>query len=202
MTVVTQKIRTPTGGIIPPAAWDMLFKKSVTNEATVDILGFTDEYFIYEFRWNNFVPITDESDLLIRVTSDNGATWDQGASDYATTFHEIRAVGGSSPVHGPPSGHTDGANTRIQVCRSSTLHATAQGGNFQIILFNPAAATSITKMRWEGNHYQDEAGAINNNIWISGAGVRNAASAVNGIQFFCDSGNIANGVIWGYGLRA
>lgn len=137
----------------------------------------------YRFDFYN-VACSASAILICRTSTDGGATFDSGASDYYMTRHEISTV----PTH-TATGVTSGTD-RIE------LTASANSFTGSIELFAPSAASAskmIANLIYKhptGAHY----------VHTLSSGGRHAASDVNAIRFYPTTGNFATGKIKLYGV--
>jgi hypothetical protein len=144
-------------------------------------------YDTYQIEIVNLIPGTNNVNLLMRMSTDGGATYDSGANyGWDRQFFGNGSSGG---------GNTNSGDSSIQV--QAALVTTANWSmNGTIKLYNPGG--SIFKMM-SGYFVTRE----NANGVISGwamFGIYNVTTAVNAFQFLTSSGNIASGTIRCYGL--
>ena len=128
----------------------------------------------------------------IRTSSDNGGTWDAGSSDYAISRHRVDMT--------TSAGHTVVGNAGLGYISffGNNGNLANELNDVEITLFNPSS-TEYTKFKWEGIYSDDDPAGFTHYV---GAGVRKEAAAVNGVRFIYESGNIATGTLWVYGIRA
>ncbi len=176
----------------PVLGWTLLSTTVASGDATIDITGLTSDYFAYKFIWYAIQPATDDRDIWMRTSSDNGISWDSAGSDYAWAVHEVSMA--TSPIHIVGGDSADSEISVIDSCGS----ATNETNDYEITLFNPSG-TEYTKFKWEGFTVISVAAAAEH---VTGAGVRLEAAAVNGVRFLFETGNIAQGTLKVYGVRA
>ncbi|MDI7924610.1 hypothetical protein [Ferirhizobium litorale] len=132
-------------------------------------------------------PSNDAVGISLHVSSDNGATWAAGASDYAfqsATFDDVAASVSRSSA------------TTSMLVSGAAGNLTTEGASFDILIHNFNQAL-YSRFQIE-SHYQDASG---NDIARKIAGRRFSAAADNALRLTASSGNIAAGYICVQGLR-
>jgi hypothetical protein len=123
--------------------------------------------------------VTDTSGLSLRVSDDGGSSYDSGSSDYK--FGRLGT--GSS---GTDNGSSTGGNS-IDLAGSIGNDSFASL-NGQIVISGYADAALLTQFRYDISYYHSG----NNVFRVVGAGYRDAATAVDHVQLWPWSGNIAS----------
>ena len=174
----------------------LLASYSPSAAASVDITSvLTSIYKHYIIKCRNLRPATDSVALLLRTSTDNGSSFDSGASDY----HYV----------------TDAKNTilndlGVEAEGDTAINLTATGGSLgigngasesiscTIELIDPLETTFRKAAEFKG-HYISAAGKY---VTFAGVGARAGTSAdVDAVQILFDSGNIASGEIRVYGMK-
>ena len=171
--------------------WNLLATATPSAVAIVDIIGLTSEYFVYKFIWSNLKTVTNDAALQMRTSTDNGATFDTGGTDYSWANHKVfMQVVVTSQVLG------DNEDDALQV-GASIGHDANEFADLEITLFNPTSA-EFTKVS------DRSVGATGATSFYDarGAGMRLSAVAVNAVQFLLTAGNISSGTVKMYGIRA
>jgi hypothetical protein len=166
---------------------------SASAVATVDFTGISATYDEYEIHILRCIPDTDTTNLLFRTSSDNGSTYDSGASDYraGTTTGNTQA--------GTMSFHQNLGTTSILLAGGTPnigASANESGVTMTVRIVSPAAA-SYTEIEYSGSYVNVDGYYAN----VIGGGARNQAAAVNAVRLFFNSGNIASGIFTLYGVR-
>jgi hypothetical protein len=67
-------------------AWDKIFDQTASNDATIDLTSVMDSatYTAYILEVDKLNPATDEADLQVRISDDNGSTWFTSKCDSST----------------------------------------------------------------------------------------------------------------------
>lgn len=162
--------------------------QTASSSASIDFTDLSSTYERYVVHFTTVVPATDGANLGVRTSTDNGSTFDSGASDYKTqlVYGFSTAGNGSAWTTSFAAIHsTLGVGSAANECISGTLE-----------VFNPSAAayTHMTT-RWSlinatGNYYGGMAAML-----------RQQATAVDAIQFIFSTGNIASGTFTLYGYK-
>jgi hypothetical protein len=125
----------------------------------------------------NILPATDNTDLLFRTSTNNGSSYDAGASDY-----KYNVLGGSIA-------------TATSIVIANNLY-NAQPSSGYMFLFSPSTATRCNIFSNFITH-QTAVGAPETEV-ISG--YRDSAADVDAVRFLMSSGNITSGTIRMYGI--
>jgi hypothetical protein len=170
--------------------WVLLASASPSGVANVDFTDLSTDYFAYKVFIEYLHPDTDGVNLLLLVSTDNGASFINSASAYRVSRDSI------STTNSTASGSN--AATGIAICLNVGFAGNTEAvwGELQII--NPANASRQTTMVSLLN-YVNSAGENHANVCAAG---RNNAEANNAIRFLFSSGNISAGTIKLYGIRA
>lgn len=129
-------------------------------------------------------------------TSNDGVSFDSGASDYDWSITAAYSTSGSGPFNDSSS-----ADTHIELMRESSPNGIGNDaqnsfdGTYEI--FNPSDTNFYTKLKLNSTFITDALAQVN----VRGSGYRSAAEAVAGIRFFLSSGNIEAGTFKLYGMN-
>jgi hypothetical protein len=171
----------------------LLASKTASASATVDFTEFNNAvYRYYEFEMENVKPATDAVDLVMRVSTNAGVSYDAGASDYS--WASIGMVTGGIATAG-----SSGGATAIGVSFTNALgNAAAERGltgNLKVYNAGDAAQRTrvVGQVQWD-----DASGSVLAYATLSGR--RTADQDTDAIRFLMTSGNIASGVIRMYGV--
>lgn len=167
--------------------------KIASASATIDFTtGLDDTYDSFEIRLNNIKPATDDVQLLFRIATGAGPTWQTGAS-YRHSMQVLDAGGvsnlASNSGTGIPLTFTGGGGTGFGNAAGENLSGSV---NFD----NPEVSDYVQFRIASG--YSEAGGS---QATMRGGGRYDAASAITGIRFYCSSGNIASGRFSLYGRR-
>lgn len=158
-----------------------LLKSATVSAAAEAIIGdFNEDYRIYLVLFENLQSSSDGDTLNIRVSTDNGSTFDSGAGNYAY----------NSWVHDDTNTFASGgsaAATEI-VIRSSfgTASIAEQNTCGRLYIYSPLDSGQYTKM-WLSCQRVSSAGTTQ---YLCATGQREAQQADNAIKLFWSTGNI------------
>jgi hypothetical protein len=167
---------------------------TISNDATIDFTGLGDSrYRYYEFLFLNVLPATDNAQLDMKASSDNGTTW----------------VGGTSYEWG------------IQYNEPITLQDQGAQNAAVITLTNNQANLNISNVAGEGGlngwvrtyytYLKQDHTTISHVVYpisfsqsrcasILGVGTYKPSSKWDATQFLASSGNLTSGEIYCYGV--
>ena len=174
-----------------PSAGAMIFISSVTasSSATVSFTNISSTYDTYMITFNRVVPATNNVQMRIRTSTDNGSTYDSGASDYK---YAIISLAADSTNY-----NTASTASSFVLINNPTITSTATSGglNGTLNLFNPS---SVSQKQYFWNTTHVDAGPALNMTY--GSGNTAIIADVDAIQFYMSSGNIASGTFRLYGI--
>lgn len=156
---------------------------TISNDATVDITGLASGY-DYRLALHDIVPMNDQDALHARVTTDGGVSWKSGAADYSFSLFTR-----SNNMATENSSGTDFMRFTHQTY-GEMGNGAGEKLYGEITVFNPAAAASYTFVGAKV-HFLDGRGG--NAAVGKATGIYLTAEAVNGIQFFGETGGLASG---------
>jgi hypothetical protein len=151
-------------------------------------------YPIYVFKFINIHPATDQKKFMFQGTT-NGSdfnttmttTWFQAYHDEADSSTNLSYVTGEDQAQG----------TSFQSLSEDTGNDNDQNYCGELWLYNPSSTTFVKHFMARGN----DAYFSNyiNNIFV--AGYFNTTSAITGLQFKMESGNVDSGTFKLYGIK-
>lgn len=171
---------------------NLIATASASNDATVEFSsGIDSTYDEYIVSLLGVVPALDEKGFWLRTGGDGGASFDSGASDYQWVNHYAQHNTSGS------SGNTSDSEIQLAGMTSVIVGSAANesGVNGHIHLIRPAAST-YTDI-WGQVGFETPDGEL---ATQQVAGQRQAAAAVDAIQFLFSSGNIESGEFKLYGV--
>lgn len=190
-----------TTRVVTPSALDSvlgivkLATGTVSNAATADVTmtGYT-SYANKMLLFRNFVPATDGAALQLRVSTDGGANYDSGASDYAYLMHGS----GSATTVGDASAVGNVAGNTIPLTMGTADDLTASGGVSGCVKMFGTENAARSLFLFESISYS----AAVDSLWDTrGSGARNATQNTDAVRMFFSSGNIGSGVWDLYGFN-
>lgn len=162
---------------------------SASSSASIDFTDLSSTYSSYIIVIANLIPATDATNLYIRTSTNNGSSYDAGASDYRYAVGFVSEAAAASQTGSTGAAQIDGFG---QIGNAANEYCTGV-----VQLFKPSAAVQC-KLSWYGQKV-NAAGSLNT---VTGAGQRNTAADVDAIRFIMSSGNITSGDFYLYGLVA
>lgn len=181
----------------PAGGAGLVCLSSQTVSVAVSSVDFTslitstyDEYIIEVL---NAVPASD-STFLLRTSTNNGSSFDSGASDYSYQFGFTQT--GATTAGGSVSTGT----TSIPISLSVDTSATTAGGGWcgTIRIYNPLGTTHNKIVVFDGTYSRNGSSTY---VQVHGGGQRLATADVDALRLFFDSGNVASGLFKLYGVR-
>lgn len=173
-------------------SWVKISSQTAANSATIDFTGLSNAYNSYCIVVSNIIPVTNGVSLFMRTSTNNGTSYDVGASDY-----NYRLAGAVDNSVGANSG-TNAAQIKLTGLSSYVLgNGTAQALFGTIGLYNIGSAN---RAYIQGNLSCYNSSNLQERNWCDG--FRNSATAVNAVRLIMSSGNISSGTFILYGLEA
>ncbi len=169
--------------------WNLLATVIASTDTFISVAGLTARYYQYVFIWSEAVPSSDSS-FNVRTSSNNGSSYDSGASDYARIIHQSSLQ--TSPIH-----NFSGDNLDDEMFADVSVGNISNEGSSCILIFANPSAPEFTK--FNGVFLHDDGIRKTNG---QSAGMRLEAASVNGVQFEMSAGTIATGTLKVYGVRA
>jgi hypothetical protein len=190
-TFVTPALGTPASGNLVNCtgfqpATTLIATVTAANSATIDLIGMTGftNYFI---TFSNLTPVTNATDLRMRISTNNGSTFDATAN-----YRYIEVVsnfGGSANI----GSLTD---TSMIIASADLNNTAGVGGGGILDIINPAGGAYTT--------------FISSSVYLTGGGVLQMSTTngqwtqtttVNAIRFLMSSGNISTGIFNLFGVK-
>lgn len=165
----------------------MVFISQIIASSSATVSFILTGYTSYMITVENLQPATDNTDLQVRVSTNGGSSYASGATDYV--YQQLAGIGIL-----PTSGSSGGA-AQIVAAASWSNAANEKGGG-EIRILGPAN-TSYTNILGQFV-YIDQTPQIR---FANVGGQYSFTTAVNAIQFFFSSGNVATGTFRLYGIR-
>ncbi len=166
------------------AGLTLLAEAVASGSATVDFESLiTSDFDVYELHIDGLIPATDNTDIWLRGSTDNGSTYVAGTS-YTYARHNVSSNSGATSAAG------SGGDAKIPIF--SNLDNTASRGFTGVVRFN------ITL-----NHFTFHGFGLNNDThWhaVRGGGAL-ITSAINAVRILMSTGNVASGTFRFYGVR-
>lgn len=171
----------------PQPGLELIAVKTAANSATLDFTEFdATKYSSYLFVLESIIPDTDGAAPYVRTSSNNGSSYDEGASDYSWGYMEPNT---SIVV-------ADSADSEVTLSAGVGSDANEVGVFLSLTLYAPDRS-QYTVVSWQGGWVNGSNVALP----LYGTGRRLSAADVDAIRFLFSSGNIESGTIRMYGLQ-
>jgi hypothetical protein len=182
---------------------NMVFIKKLTasSSATLSFVDGTDgvvldgTYKEYVFYFVNIHPQNDDVDFSFNLSTDSGSNYN--VSKTSTNFAAYHAESDSEGGIGYESGLDLANGTGEQIIYHNTGNDNDQNGCGILTLYNPSSSVFVKHFIANFNNIQLNDYSYNHYV----AGYGNTTSAINGIRFQMDSGNIDAGEILLFGVN-
>jgi hypothetical protein len=195
---------TPTAGAVPVAngsgklavGWIaggavLLATYTPSGAASVDITSvISATYGKYRIDIDGLTPATDGALMLLRTDQANGASFDAGASDYAS---HVVVSSGTSTLTGV--GSNAAASIGISAEASGLGNSTAEGISGSIWIDAVGSASRLPSFSWNVSVVNPSTA----HLAVSGSGVRLTTAAINAVQLLMSAGNLT-GTVRVYGI--
>lgn len=176
---------TPSSG-----SYVFLGETSATNVATVDLNGyFTSDYDYYEIYLDGVYGSSNAQPLYMRVATTGSYTVDTGSNYGFACVYATSGAGSST------EGGTGQSLIRLNQQLSNT---NSYGGGFKITVYNPSSTSSYKIFTSNFFGGAGDVGDINSG---AGGGVYKSTTAITGIRFYLNTGNIYARKIKIYGVK-
>jgi hypothetical protein len=188
--------RAATGaGVLAARNLILLATYNPSAVAQLDITSIIDgTYDVYQIEVIGLKPASD-ADMFLRTSTNNGASFNSGASDYICGTHLLNGVSGS-----PGTTVYRSAGTSAIDLSGGYLVESASGFGWSgtLTIYKPSS-TSLTKLiRILGDLWR----STTEFCTVTGCGVRTNTAAINAVRlFFGSSVNIDSGTVKVYGVR-
>ncbi len=174
-----------TGARVP------IITKTASASANISFSEFDNAtYRLYEFELENVKPATDSVTLLMRTSTNGGAAYDQGASDYAWGMNGTGSGGSQAGINNAAS--SIALTDPVALVGNA---ASEYGVSGRLTLFNAPSAVPAEVAGFI-NYWRDTSEFFRYSV----GGCRFAAADVDAVRFLFTSGNIASGKIKMYGI--
>ena len=174
----------PTFAADNKGGWELVSTQSVSAVASVEVTGIDNSADLWVWVFQGVNVATDGANPFLRTSNDTSShSYDSGASDYSWAVGMDNNTTYYSAV--------DASDSEIALGESvadTGNDATSAIGGF-IYLHNPSDTTYYTGVTFSW-HNLDTSRTIQH---VTGGGQREAAEAVDALQFYMSSGNVDSG---------
>lgn len=164
---------------------------TASSSATLDFTAFiSSTYDEYLFELVNVLPATNAADLLMRVGTGGGPTYDSGAAAYTQADWRWHSGGGSAAGGGTASAIICAGRDHV------SNNANWAGVSGSLTLLDPGSSV-YKKVNGMCSHADGTTAVLEG---VSFTGYYTATTVLTAIRFLYSSGNIASGTIRVYGI--
>ena len=153
-----------------------------------------DTYKEYVFTFKDIHPATDSVNFLVNFSIDGGSNYNVAKT--TTFFYAYHNESGSTSSLEYNTGNDLAQGTGDQKIMENLGNDNDQSGSGTLTLYNPSSTTFVKHFMSTTQYYMDA--QYSQNAFV--AGYCNTTSAVNGVRFVLESGNIDAGDICLYGI--
>lgn len=174
--------------------WVALSTVTISNQATVE-LDLTGSYRFYALQIRNLIPITDATELLLRLSTDGGSTFLSGASDYAWSLRGNT----QTSAYGLFDAADDSISITADIGSGQALLGTGTGESLGgwVYIYNSQQDAKVTQFTSDIALREDSAlfGHIGRGGLIANIDI------IDAVQLRASSGNLSTGTVALYGMN-
>jgi len=152
-------------------------------------------YPIYKFEFINIHPSGDGKVFAMNFSTDSGSNYN--VTKTSTMFYARHGEDGSNALLYYDTFRDMAQGTGDMVIFSTQGNGADESGSGSMFLFNPSSTTFVKHFMVESNVLEDNSYTYHTFV----AGYGNTTSAINGVKFDFNSGNIDSGTIKLYGIK-
>ena len=181
----------------------MVLIKSIDSDGSDATISFVDgtsdvvldnTYKTYLFTFNNIHPETDNTILKFNGSSDTGSNYN--VTKTTTSFDAFHSEADDATLLQYNTAHDVAQGTGVQTLLRDIGNANDESASGYLYIFNPSDTTFVKHFISVSNNTQTGDSAMTHYV----AGYGNTTSAIDGVQFKFNSGNIDAGTISLYGI--
>ena len=161
--------------------------------------GIDSTYPIYKFEFINIHPSASRPEFSFNLSTNSGSSY--GVTKTSTAFYSQHGENdsGGSLAYDSSSDLAQSTSAQHIAWNLSNDNEASISGN--MYLFNPSSTTFVKHYMTELQFQYDSSGGDPNSYIYYIAGYANTTSAINGIKYLYNSGNIDSGTIKLYGIK-
>ena len=177
--------------------WELVAKGTASSVASVEFTDLSSDYACYKLFLSEVRPVTDNQDLDLQFSRDNGTTWD-GSGSFANYWVVDYAYTDFSTGNGATFA-SDGDDVGFEVIRWATSDGSGGEQWAEIAISNPMSTTYATTINWQSGGY-DSFGTL---YTYTGTGHHFLSDyQTDAFRILFASGNISHIRYVLYGIRA
>ena len=204
MAIISNAVTMADAGAFSVGLGSLTLIKTITLGSAAATISFIDgassvvlddTYPIYKFEFIGIHPASDNKDFGFNLTIDSGTNFN--VQKQSTNFAGFHDEGDGDSGLGYEASLDLANGTGEQVIYHNTSNDADHSAVGELFLYNPSSTTFVKHFIGKSNDPQHSNATANHFI----AGYANTTSAVDGIRFKFDSGNIDAGTIKLYGIK-
>jgi hypothetical protein len=172
----------------------LVSSQTASSSASLEF-SLDDSYDSYIFKFINIHPATKDATLGFNMSTDSGSNYN--VTKTTTVFRAYHDEGDSATALQYNGARDLAQSTSDQPIMPTVGNLNDECGAGTLHLFNPSSTTFVKHFICTTNVYEPDADFT---VQYFTAGYGNTTSAVNGVRFQMDSGNIDDGIIKMYGV--
>lgn len=174
--------------------FSLISSATASGSSEITFTDLSSSYDTYVLFMQGVQPATNNVILYMQTSTDNGSTYDSGASDYSWS-----SFGTSDGATIDSEG--SGADTKISLAGDQSSEELGNSTNetlsMELWIYKPAG-TAYSKIQFVGNYLDDAADYST----VHGGGARLSAADIDAFRLYMSSGNIGTGNFRLYGFNA
>lgn len=189
----TDEFELAAGGGGGALDYELIATATASASASIAFTGLTSTYNTYVLKFTDVVPATDDAELWLRTSTDNGSSYDSTAGNYRYVNLRSSDTGSLATSGSASSTHI---LLSIGVGTVDLGNAAGESCSGQVVLQNPSS-TKNTLITSDVSYIA----AFGGSCKVTATGVRMSAADVDAVQILMDSGNITSGEFRLYGVK-
>ena len=167
---------------------EFIEEKTASSSTSIPFTDLASGSAYYMIQITGMQMSVNGANLQIRTSTDNGSSYDSGASDYQYEYRTITAS---------PTTTADSAADFMEVGGNFGDSSVFANNSLNVYFFDPSQSLRSHDLFWEGTAIQSDGVSAS----LIGGGKRSSITAVNAMEFFPDSGTISTGSFILYKLK-
>lgn len=177
------------------STYELLATATASASATLDFASvMSSAYSAYLFVLCDIRPATNDVDLQMRTSTNNGSSYDSAATDYEWVQNNFTITATPASAYEGSAGDT---KIRMTDDTNRIGNATNQAVSGFVKLANSGGAVASKHIEWSLRYRNNTSIPYVSTGW----GHRDAITDIDAVRFLMSSGNITSGTIYLYGIK-
>ena len=206
MAIISNGTTIADAGSFSVGLGDMVLIKTLTASSSANLsfvhgssnVVLDSTYPVYKFVFTNCHPANNEQQLYMSGSVDSGSNF-EATPKTTTCFRAYHTEGGSSGTLAYYTGGDRANSNSSQFLSVEASNENDHGVSGTFTLFNPSSTTFVKHFISSSNAVYNDSSDTTMNFYV--AGYFNTTSAIDGIRFRFNTGNMDTGTIKLYGLK-